>query len=115
MRHIEQYIEVLKKRAAQPSVVHASERIDPDLPGLRPKGVVSPERLMSLKNEYTRVLVFFQAENKRLKAARGKARKDLGVSMRGSRARLSELSLLIGIMTPEERTFGFGELMHDAK
>ena len=115
MRHVEHYIEVLKKRTAQPSVVHPYESIDLDLPGLRPKGVVSPERLMSLKHEYTRVLAFLQAENKKCKAARGQAKKDLTRSIDGSRARLAELSLLIGIMTPEERTFGFGELMRDAQ
>ena len=109
MTHIEQYIEVLKKGAAQPSEVHTWDMKDLDLPGLRPKGVLSPEELRSLKRDYTRTLKFYQAEVKKHKAARGDAKKDFAASISGARARLSELSGLIGIMTPEERTSGFPE------
>ena len=117
MTHIEEYIQVLKKmdpqrgsppRAAVPSITF-------DLPGLKSKAAPTPEELQGVRSEYKRVLEFYRTETIKHKKARGDAKKALAASRSGARARLKELSFILGDMTPRERSLFSPEGMLDGE
>jgi hypothetical protein len=94
MNHIERYIEVLKRREMQPAV--SSVPLNVDLPGLKHEPGLSKLRHYELRGERKGLLKFIETEEKKLKKLKGEEKKALTLSIRGAKAKLKELSLILG-------------------